>query len=217
MERGIRCLSAQFYTFDQLSERREGRPVRGDGRGFVLTAAGETHCSYEDGVILAAHRRPAQALLATLYPWASGTPQSSPDMPSVGELAVAEINAAGQSYEVCWKAYDRRLCAASDVGLATAVTAGSSGGQVRDWRQLLWLWRFRELGDRLNRRPEGSLTLVPYGLEGITDRHIVLFPVVDEHLPEIVPSRWRSHAERLLGGEPKESILFRSPEADLNL
>jgi len=214
---GIRCLTAQFYTLDQLGERRDGRLVRGDGRGFVLTAAGETHCSYEDGVIVAAHRHPAQALLAGLYPWVPGAPQSAQDKLSIGELAVAETNAAGRSHEVCWRAYDRALFAATDAGLARAVPAGQSSGQVRDWRQILWLWRFRELGDRLNRRPEGGLTLVHYGLEAITDRHIVLFPVIDDRVPGIVPSRWRSHAERLMGGEPSESILFRSPEADLSL
>ena len=61
MQPGIRCLTTQFYTLDQLGERRDGRLVRGDGRGFVLTAAGETHGSYTNGIVVAAHIHPSQA------------------------------------------------------------------------------------------------------------------------------------------------------------
>jgi hypothetical protein len=217
VEPGIRCLTTQFYTLEELNERRDGRLVRGDGQGFVLTAAGEIHCRYEDGTIVAAHPHPAQALLATLYPWVLGAPQPDQDRPGLAELAVAEIDAAGQSYEVCWKAYDRRRFAATDVGLTEAVPAESSSGPLRYWRQILWIWRFRELGDRLNGRPAGSLTRVPHGLEAITDRHIVFFPVVDQRLPDILPNRWRSQAQALLPSEPRESILFHPLEADLDL
>ena len=215
MEPGIRCLTTQFYTLEELNERRDGRLVRGDGHGFVLTAAGEIHCRCEDGAIVASHPRPAQALLATLYPWVPGAPQPGQDRPGLAELAVAEIDPAGQGHEVCWKAYDRRRFAATDVGLKEAVTAESSSGPLRYWRQILWIWRFRELGDRLKGRPAGSLSRVPHGLEAITDRHIVFFPVVDERLPDILPSRWRAQAQRLIEGELRESILFHAPEGDL--
>jgi hypothetical protein len=214
---GIRSLTTQFYTLDQLSERHDDRLVRGDGLGFVLTAAGEIHCRYEDGAIVAAHPHPAEALLATLYPWALGEPQPGQDRPSIGELAVAEIDPAEQGHKVSWKAYDRRLFAATEVGLAEALPAGSPSGPLRYWRQILWLWRFRELGDRLQGRPAGSLARVPHGLEAITDRHLVFFPVVDQSLPDVLPSRWRAQAERLLTSEPRESILFHGPEADLDL
>ncbi len=130
---------------------------------------------------------------------------------------MAEIEAAGRSDTVCWRAYDRGLWAAAEAGLTMAAAAGASPVPVREWRQLLWLWRFRELGDRLQGRPEGSLTRVPYGLEAITDRHLVFFPVVDQCVPEIVPGRWRSPAQSLLAGEPKESLLFRRPAAELSL
>jgi len=217
VESGIRSLTTEFYTLDQLSERRDNTLVRGDGRGFVLTAAGEVHCRYADGALFAAHPLPAQALLATLYPWALGEPQPGQDRPSIGELAVAEIDPAGQGYEVRWKACDRRRFTASEVGLAEALPAESSPGPLRYWRQITWLWRFRELGDRLHGRPAGSLSRVPHGLEAISDRHIVFFPVVDQSLPDILPSRWRAQAERLLAREPRESILFHAPEADLDL
>ena len=215
MEPGIRSLTTQFNTFDQLSERHDGSLVRGDGRGFVLTAAGETHCRYAEGAIVAAHPHPAQALLATLYPWVLGEPQPNQDRPSIGELAVAEVDPAGRGYEVRWRAYDRRRFAATEVGLTEALPAESPHGPLRYWRQILWIWRFRELGDRLQGRPAGSLTRVPHGLEAITDRHIVFFPVVDERLPDILPSRWRAQAQRLIEGELRESILFRAPEGDL--
>jgi hypothetical protein len=217
VQEGIRCLTTQFYTLEEFGERRDGRLVRGDGRGFVLTASGEIHCRYEDGAIVAAHPHPAQALLATLYPWVLGAPQPGQDRPGIGELAVAEIDSARQGHKVYWKAYDRTLLAATDAGIAMAAPAGSSPEPLRYWRQILWMWRFRELGDRFKGRPEGSLTRVPHGLEAITDRHIVFFPVVDQRLPDIFPSRWRDQAARLLAGDQRESILFHAPEADVDL
>ena len=216
MQPGIRSVSTEFYMLDQLSERHDGRLVRGDGRGFVLTAAGEVHCRYAEGAIVATHPRPAQALLATLYPWVLGEPQPGQDRPGLGELAVAEIDPSGESDGVSWRAYDRRRFAATEVGLTAALPAESSPKPLHYWRQILWIWRFRELGDRLQGRPAGSLARVLHGLEAITDRHIVFFPVVDQRLPDVLPSRWRAQAERLLAREPRESILFHAPEADLD-